>query len=151
MDDAKRRTLIKAQAAMKKESDEAALSATVAINPSIKRKSAPKGDRQAKKPKVSLVLVVGLMAEGKTTTPVKHWAGKSFMKAPSNLPKKPLILLCEDSKHVLEQISSIISTKDYEDLGNHSTEAMRESDLFAVAQVVRPVTFLSVNLILMNI
>ena len=67
MDIVKRRALIKAQAAKKKESDEAAPSVTVAINPSIKRKSAPKGDRQAKKPKVSLVPVMGLMAEGKTT------------------------------------------------------------------------------------
>ena len=45
MDDAKRRALIKAQAAKKKESDDAAPSATIAINPSIKRKFAPKGDR----------------------------------------------------------------------------------------------------------
>ena len=67
MDDAKRRALIKAQATKKKEFDDAAPSATVAINPSIKRKSAPKGDRQAKKPKVSLEPDVGLMAEGKTT------------------------------------------------------------------------------------
>ena len=67
MDDAKRRALIKAQAAKKKESDDAAPSATFAINPSIKRRSAPKGDHQAKKPKVSLEPDVGLMAKGKTT------------------------------------------------------------------------------------
>ena len=151
MDDTKRRALIKAQATKKKESGDTASSATVAINLSIKRKSAPKGDRQAKKPKVSLEPVVGLMVEGKTTTPMKHGAGKGFMKAPSNIPEKPPILLCEDSKHALEQISSIISAEDYEDLGNHSTEAMGESDLFAVAQVIRLVTFPSVNLILMNI
>ena len=126
-------------------------SATVAINPSIKRKPAPKGDRQVKKPKVSLELVVGLMAEGKTVTPVKHGAGKGFMKAPSNIPEKPPVLLREDSKHALEQISSIISAEDYEDLGNHSMEAMGESGLFAVAQVIQPVTFSFVNLILMNI
>ena len=133
MDDAKRRALIKAQATKKKESGDVAPLVTVAINPSIKRKSAPKGDRQAKKPKVSLEPVVGLMAEGKTATPVKHGAGKGFMKALSNIPEKPPILLHEDSKHALEQISSIISAKDYDDLGNHSTEAMGESSLFAVA------------------
>ena len=133
MDDAKRRALIKAQATKKKESGDVAPSVTVAINPSIKRKSAPKGDRQAKKPKVSLEPVVGLMAEGKTATRVKHGAGKGFMKALSNIPEKPPILLHEDSKHALEQISSIISAKDYDDLGNHSTEAMGESSLFAVA------------------
>ena len=41
MDDAKRRALIKAQAAKKKESSDVAPLAMVAINPSIKRKSAP--------------------------------------------------------------------------------------------------------------
>ena len=151
MDDAKRRALIKAQAAKKKESGDAAPSATIAINPSIKRKFAPKGDRQAKKPKVSLEPIVGLMAEGKMATPVKHGATKGFMKAPSNILEKPPVLLCEDLKQALEQISSIIFTEDYEDLGNHSTEAMGESGLFAVAQVIRPITFPSVNLILMNI
>ena len=122
-----------AQATKKKESGDVASSVTVAINSSIKRKSTPKGDRQAKKPKVSLEPVVGLMAEGKTATPVKHGVGKGFMKALSNIPEKPPILLHEDSKHALEQISSIISAKDYDDLGNHSTEAMGESSLFAVA------------------
>ena len=84
-------------------------------------------------------------------SPVKHGLGKSFMKASSNIPEKPPILLREDSKHALEQISSIISAEDYEDLGNHSIEAMGESGLFAVVQVIRPVTFPSVSLILMNI
>ena len=143
--------MIKAQATKKKESGDVASSATVAINPSIKRKPAPKGDRQAKKPKVSLEPIVGLMAEGKTATPVKHEASKGFMKASSNILKKPPVLLCEDSKHAFKQISSIISTEDYEDLGNHSTEAMGESGLFAVTQVIRPVTFPFVSIILMNI
>ena len=134
MDNAKRRALIRAQAAKKKKSGDVPLT-IVAINLSIKRKFAPKGDRQAKKPKVSLEPVVGLMAEGKTATPVKHEAGKGFMKAPSNLPEKPPVLFREDSKHALEQTSSIISTEDYEDLENHSTEAMGESDLFAVAYI----------------
>ena len=106
---------------------------TMASNLSVKRKPVPKGDRQAKKPKVSLEPIVGLTAEGKMVTPVKHGAGKGFMKAPSTIPEKPPVLLREDSKHALEQISSIISAKDYEDLGNHSTEAMGESGLFAVA------------------
>ena len=91
------------------------------------------------------------MAEDKMATLVKHGAGKGFMKAPSNIPEKPPVLLHEDSKHALEQISCIISAEDYEDLGNHSTEAMGESGLFAVAQVIRPVTFPSISLTLMNI
>ena len=93
----------------------------------------PKGDHQAKKPNVSLEPVVRLMAEGKTITPVKHRAGKGFMKALSTIPEKSPVLLREDSKHVLEHISSIISAEDYKDLGNHSTETMGESGLFAVA------------------
>ena len=133
MDDAKKRALIKAQAAKKKESGNMGLSAIVAINLSTKRKTAPKSDRQVKKSKVSLEPVVGLMAEGKTVIPMKHGSGKGFMKAPSNLLEKPPVLLREDSKHALEQISSFIYVKDYRDLGNHSTEAMRESGLFAVA------------------
>ena len=137
MDDAKRRALIRSQAAKKKESDDVAPMATVASNLSIKRKPPPKGDRSAKKPKVPLEPFVGLMAEGtKMVTPVKHGAGKGLMKAPSTNQEKPPVLLSEDSKYALEQISSIISTEDYEDLGNHSTEAMGKLGLFAVAQVI---------------
>ena len=76
------------------------------------------------------------MAEGKTDTPVKHVSGKGFMKAPSTIPEKLSVLLREDSKHALEKISSIIFVEDYENLGKHSTEAMGESSLFAVAQVI---------------
>ena len=135
MDDAKRKALIRSQAA-KKESGDMAPTATVASNPSIKRKPPPEGDRQAKKPKVSSEPIVGLMAKGKTVTPVKHGVGKGLMKAPSTIPEKPPVLLREDSKHALKQISYIISAEDYDDLGNHSTEAMGESGLFAVAQVI---------------
>ena len=145
MNDTKRRALIKSQAAKKKESDDVAPTATVASNLSIKRKPTPKGDHQAKKPKVSLEPVVGLMAKGKTVTPVKYGAGKGFMKTSSTILEKPPVLLCEDSKHALERISSIISAEDYEDLGNHSTDAIGESDLFAVAQVIWLVIFPSVN------
>ena len=86
MDDAKRRALIKAQAAKKKESSDVAPSAVIAINPSIKRKSTPKSDRQVRKSKVSLEPVIGLMAEGKTVTPARHRVGKGFMKAPVQHP-----------------------------------------------------------------
>ena len=133
MDDAKRRALIRSQAVKKKKSGDVVPTATVASNPSVKRKPTPKGDHQAKKPNVSLEPVVGLMAEGKTITPVKHRAGKGFMKTLSTILEKPPVLLHEDSKHALEQISSIISAEDYKDLGNHSTETMGESGLFAVA------------------
>ena len=35
----------------------------------------------------------------------------------------------------MEKLSSIIGSEDYEDLGNHSTEAMGETGLFSIAQV----------------
>jgi len=41
--------------------------------------------------------------------------------------EKPPVLLCEDSKYALEQLSSIITVDNYEDLSNHATEAMRET------------------------
>ena len=102
--------------------------------PLIKRKPSSKFDRPHKQPKVSLEPIVGLMVEGvKTVTPVKHGSGKGLMKAPSTSQEKPPPLLCDDSKYALEELSSIISSEDYEDLGNHSTEAMGETGLFAVA------------------
>ena len=86
------------------------------------------------------------MAKGvKAVTPVKHGAGKGFMKASSTNQKKPPILLRKDSKQALEQISSIMTSEDYEDLGNHYTEVMRESGLFAVIQVTMPIDFLFVH------
>ena len=79
---------------------------------------------------------MGLMAEGtKTVTPVKHGSGKGLMQVPSTSQEKPPPLLRDDSKFALERLSSIISSEDYEDLGNHSVEAMGETSLFAVAQV----------------
>ena len=114
-------------------------------NPFTKRKQLFKGDRPSKKPKVPLEPVVGLMAKGaKTVTLVKHGAGKGPMKAPSTSQEKPPVLLREDSKYALEQLSSIITSEDYEDLGNHSTEAMREIRLFAIAQGIVPISFSSI-------
>ena len=88
---------------------------------------------------------MGLMAEGaKTVTQVKQGVGKGLMKAPSTTQDKPPVLIHEDSKHALEQLSSIISSEDYEDLSNHSTEAMGETGLFVIAQVIIPVNFMFV-------
>ena len=69
----------------------------------------------------------------KIVTPVKHRSSKGLMKAPSTSQEKPPPLLRDDSKFALEKLSSIISLEDYEDLGNHSTEAMGETGLFVVA------------------
>ena len=76
------------------------------------------------------------MAEGtKTMTPAKHGGGKGFMIPPPGSQKKSPVLLREDPKYALEKLSSIIGNEDYEDLGNHSTEAMGETGLFSIAQV----------------
>ena len=134
MEDAKRRALIKSQAVKKKESGEVVPKGSA---PSSKRKPTSKSDRPFKQPKISLEPVVGLMAEGaKTVTPVKHGRGKGFMKASDTKQERPPPLLRDDSKFALEKLSSIITAEDYKDLGNHSMEAMGETGLFAVAQVI---------------
>ena len=77
-------------------------------------------------------------------TPAKHGGGKGLMVPPPGSQKKPPVLLREDPKYALlredpkyalGKLSSIIGNEDYEDLGNHSTEAMRETGLFSIAQV----------------
>ena len=83
----------------------------------------------------------------KTATLIRHGVGKGLMKGPSKDQEKPPVLLRKDSKHDLEQISSIMSAEDYENLGNHSTEAMDETSLFAITQVRQPVYYLNANYI----
>ena len=134
MDDAKRRAAIKSKAAKNKETDTGAMG-TGSSRPLAKRPM-PKVDRAPKKQKVSTEPVIGLMAKGKkTVTPAKPGAGKGLMVPPLGSQKKPPVLLREDPKYALEKISSIIGSEDYEDLGNHSTEAMGETGLFSIAQV----------------
>ena len=134
MDDAKRRAAIRSKAAKNKETDAGAMG-TCSSRPLVKRPM-PKVDRAPKKQKVSTEPVIGLMAEGKkTVTPAKPGARKGLMVAPSGSQKKPPVLLREDPKYALGKISSIIRSEDYEDLGNHSTEAMGETGLFSIAQV----------------
>ena len=135
MDDAKRRAAIRLQAAKNKETDVDAMG-TSSSKPSAKRRLLPKGDHAPKKQKVSSEPVLGLMAEGaKTVTPAKHRGGKGLMIPPPGSQKKPPILLYEDPKYAFEKLLSIISSEDYEDLGNYSTEAMGETSLFSIAQV----------------
>ena len=57
------------------------------------------------------------------------------MVPPSGSQKKLPVLLCEDPKYALGKLSSIIGNEDYEDLGNHSIEAMGETGLLSIAQV----------------
>jgi len=77
---------------------------------------------------------VVLQAEAKkTVTQPGLGKGKGLMKGYVPVAEKPLVLLCEDSKYVLEQLSSIIMMDDYEDLSNHAIEAMGETGLFSIA------------------
>ena len=134
MEDAKRRAAIRNKAAQRKETSEGAMGTSLS-RPSAKRPMI-KRDRAPKKQKVSTEPVIGLMAEGnKTATSTKHGGGKGLMVPPSGSQKKPLVLLREDPKYALGKLSSIIGNEDYEDLGNHSTEAMGETALFSIAQV----------------
>ena len=135
MEDAKRRVAIRNQAAKRKETDEGAMG-TGSNRPSAKKRPLPKGDHASKKQKVSSEPVIGLMAEGnKIVTPAKQGSGKGLMVPLLGSQKKPPVLLREDPKYALGKFSSIIGSEDYEDLGNHSTEAMGETGLFSIAQV----------------
>ena len=132
MEDAKRRAAIRNKAAKRKETDEGAMG-TGLNRPSAKR-PLPKGDRAPKKQRVSTEPVIGLMVEGnKTVTLAKHRGGKGLMVPPPGSQKKPPVLLREDPKYALGKLSSIIGSGDYEDIGNHSTEAMGETVLFSIA------------------
>ena len=134
MEDAKRRAAIRNKAAKNKETDEGAMG-TGSSRPSAKRPML-KVDRAPKKQKVSTEPVIGLMAEGKkTVTLAKPGGGKGLMVPPPGSQKKPPVLLREDPKYALGKISSIIGSEDYEDLGNHLTEAMGDTSLFSIAQV----------------
>ena len=134
MEDAKRRAAIRNKAAKKKETNEGAMG-TGLSRPSAKRPML-KGDRAPKKQRVSTEPVIGLMVKGnKTVTPTKHGGGKGLMVPPPGSQKKPPVLLREDPQYAFGKLSSIIGSEDYEDLGNHSTEAIGETDLFSIAQV----------------
>ena len=135
MDEAKRRAAIRLQAAKNKDTNVGAMG-TGSSKLFAKKRSLPKGDHAPKKQKVSTEPVIGLMAEGtKTLTLTKHGGGKGLMVPPPDSQKKPSVLLREDPKYALEKLSSIIGNEDYEDLGNHSTEAIGETGLFSIAQV----------------
>ena len=148
MDNAKGTAAIRHQAAKIKEADVDPMGMG-SSKPLTKRRLPSKGDRAPKKP--SLEPVVGLMAEGvKTVTSAKHGANKGLMIALPGSQKKPPVLLREDPKYALEKLSSIITSEDNEDLGNHSMEAMRETSLFSIAQVIS-VVFLSIHVLCLKL
>ena len=109
---------------------------TGSSRPSAKKRPLLKGDHASKKQKVSSKPVIGLMEEGnKTVTSAKQGGGKGLMVPPPSSQKKQPVLLREDPKYALGKLSSIIGSEDYEDPGNHLTEAMGEMGLFSIAQV----------------
>ena len=65
------------------------------------------------------------------------------MMGSNPLAKKPPVLLREDLKYALDQLSSIIMVDDYEDLSNCTTEARGEMGLFCIAQVTSQSSLLS--------
>ncbi|KAL0014000.1 hypothetical protein SO802_001069 [Lithocarpus litseifolius] len=136
MDDAKRREIIKQQAAAKKKT--AQTGGTDTSKPSgSKRKYPAETDRQTKKPKGTTEIVVGLQAEFKKMVLPKHGKGKGLMTGGMvPLVEKPPVLLSEDSRSALERLSSLFTAEDYEDLGNRATEAMGETGLFSIAQAM---------------
>ena len=112
-------------------------------NPSTKKKQLEKIGYLPKKPKTIPEPVVGLQAEAKkTVTHLDQGRGKGLMTGSVPIVEKPPVLLREDSKYALEQLFSIITVDDYEDLSNHTMEAVGETGLFSIAQVTMSVHFL---------
>ena len=105
---------------------------TSPIKPFINRKPTDKVNRSAKKPKV-VPPTIG--DSPPTTKPPCHGTGKGLMTTKGPVTEQCPPFLCEDSRYAFLQLSSIIKDDDYEDLGNHATEAMGETDLFSLAQV----------------
>lgn len=134
MDAAKRRAVIKQQAAKKKEVEGPLAKEMGSSNLSTKRKLAEKQGCVPKKFKTIIEPIMGPEVEDKkTVTPTKYGAGKGFMKGPFITQKKPPVLLHKDSKYALEKLSSIKTSDDYKDLRNHAIEAMGEIRLFSIA------------------
>ena len=143
MDDARRRAHIKQQTALKKQQEGQTPKGTSSTNLSTKRKQPEKTGRLPKKPKTIPKLVVGLQAKDKkTVNHLGHGKGKGLMTGSVPVTKKPPVLFHEDSKYVLEQLSSIITANDYEDLSNHAIETMGETRFFSIAQVTTSAHFL---------
>ena len=79
--------------------------------------------------------------------------GKGLMMDHGLVSLKHTVLLHKDLYYANGQLSSIIKADDYEDLGNHATEATGEMGLFSLSQVCIhpyffPVTFLSLFLMM---
>ena len=95
-----------------------------------KRKPSDKIDRPPKKPKVVTRSTVEESPDSnKLPPPPRPGKGKGVMTSQGPVTEKHPILLREDSWYAIKQLLSIIKDDDYEDLGNHATEAMGEMGL----------------------
>ena len=110
------------------------------LKPFIKRKTTDKVDCPAKKPKVVTGPTVEETPSSAKLPPLpRHGAGKGLMTIKGPVSEKCRTLLHEDSWYAIGQLLSIIKDYDYENLGNHATEAMGETSLLSLAQVcIRP-------------
>lgn len=73
-----------------------------------------------------------------------HGVGKGLMTSKGPIAEQRPPLLLEDLRYALGQLSSIIKDKDYKDLGNHATGAMKETAIFSLVQVCDHLLVLSV-------
>ena len=114
MEDSKRRAYIKQQVALKKKQERSQPPKGMSpANPSAKRKQQEKTDCLPKKPNTIPEHAVGLKVETKkTVTQLGLGKGKGLMTGLVPVTEKPPILLHEDSKFKLEQLSSIITAND---------------------------------------
>ena len=94
-----------------------------------------KGDRPAKKLKEVATTTVEEMPVATKVPPLRHGVNKGLMTTKGPVLEQCPPLLHEDPRYVMGLLSSIIEDDDYEDLGNHTIEAMGESSLFGSAQV----------------
>ena len=153
MEEGKRKTYIKQQAAAKKK-QEGSLPPKVTgmAHPSMKRKPTERVDRQPKKPKVTGSVVGETLTTSKLPSKPGPGKGKGLMVGEGPITKKPPVLLCEDSQYTLKQISLIIKAEDYEDLGNHAPKAMGEKGLFSLAQVyIYPFSFIRLGVLFLTL
>ena len=138
MEDERRRAYIKQQATVQKKEG------TSSSNPSIKRKPLDKTSRLPKKPKVIMGSAGVTSNKAKLPPPPVHGKSKGLMMGQGPVTEKRPVLLYEDPHYALKQLSSIVKNDDYEDLGNHSTEAMGDTGLFSLAQVCVCLSFPSI-------
>ena len=127
MEDGRRMGYIKQQAVVRKKEG------TGTSNPSTNSKPEDKIDHPPKKPKVMVGPVGVARIEIKLPPPFVHGKGKGLMMDQVPTDKKRPVLLHEDPQYAFKQLSFIITSEDYEDLDNHSNEAMEETSLFSLA------------------